>query len=89
MGYDTIVINNFISTFNGKGYLYSVENQEIFNLNYASYLKTTIESTEDSFFFKIEIFITIMLLYFTTTTLISFAHRELHTRVISFSRTYF
>lgn len=43
VGYDTVVMNWLISLYGGKGFLYGVRNNELFNLNYAAEF---IESTE-------------------------------------------
>lgn len=43
VGYDTVVMNWLISLYGGRGFLYSVHSNELFNLNYAAEF---IESTE-------------------------------------------
>lgn len=43
VGYDTVVMNWLISLYGGRGFLYGVHNNELFNLNYAAEF---IESTE-------------------------------------------
>lgn len=43
IGYDTVVMNWLISLYGGRGFLYGVHNNELFNLNYAAEF---IESTE-------------------------------------------
>lgn len=45
VGYDTVVMNWLISLYGGRGFLYGVHNNELFNLNYAAEF---IESTEAS-----------------------------------------
>ncbi|CAM9668925.1 unnamed protein product, partial [Ectocarpus sp. 6 AP-2014] len=76
VGYDTVVMNWLISLYGGRGFLYGVHNNELFNLNYAAEF---IESTEDMgkfFVFKIGVLFTTLFLFFTTTTLVSFTLRE-------------
>lgn len=43
VGYDTVVMNWLISLYGGRGFLYGVHNNELFNLNYAAEF---VESTE-------------------------------------------
>lgn len=43
VGYDTVVMNWLISLYGGRGFLYGVQNNELFNLNYAAEF---VESTE-------------------------------------------
>lgn len=43
VGYDTVVMNWLISLYGGRGFLYGVHNNELFNLNYAAEF---LESTE-------------------------------------------
>ncbi|CAN0227865.1 unnamed protein product, partial [Scytosiphon promiscuus] len=76
IGYDTVVMNWLISLYGGRGFLYGVHNNELFNLNYAAEF---IESTEDIgkfLVFKIGVMFTTLFLFFTTTTLVSFTLRE-------------
>ncbi|CAM9474753.1 unnamed protein product, partial [Laminaria digitata] len=76
VGYDTVVMNWLISLYGGRGFLYGVHNNELFNLNYAAEF---IESTEDLgkfVVFKVGVMFTTLFLFFTTTTLVSFTLRE-------------
>ncbi|CAB1106595.1 unnamed protein product [Ectocarpus sp. CCAP 1310/34] len=85
VGYDTVVMNWLISLYGGRGFLYSVHNNELFNLNYAAEF---IESTEDVgkfFVFKIGVLFTTLFLFFTTTTLVSFTLRETQERMLKFT----
>lgn len=45
VGYDTVVMNWLISLYGGRGFLYGVQSDELFNLNYAAEF---VESTEAS-----------------------------------------
>eukprot|EP00903_Cladosiphon_okamuranus_P006745 g6580.t1 len=85
VGYDTVVMNWLISLYGGRGFLYGVHNNELFNLNYAAEF---IESTEDMgkfLVFKIGVLFTTLFLFFTTTTLVSFTLRETQERMLKFT----
>ncbi|CAN0268750.1 unnamed protein product, partial [Ectocarpus fasciculatus] len=78
-------MNWLISLYGGRGFLYGVHNNELFNLNYAAEF---IESTEDVgkfFVFKIGVLFTTLFLFFTTTTLVSFTLRETQERMLKFT----
>ncbi|CAN0374997.1 unnamed protein product [Pylaiella littoralis] len=85
VGYDTVVMNWLISLYGGRGFLYGVHNNELFNLNYAAEF---IESTEDLgkfVVFKVGVLFTTLFLFFTTTTLVSFTLRETQERMLKFT----
>jgi hypothetical protein len=75
VGYDTIVMNWLISLYRGQGFLYSVHNKELFNLNYASDFLASTEDVYKFLAFKAGVLFTTLFLFFTTTVSLSGAVR--------------
>ncbi|OQS05923.1 hypothetical protein THRCLA_01988 [Thraustotheca clavata] len=86
VGFDTILINNFIRfTDGGKGYLYNEFTKDTYNLNYASEFRATTSTWYSLAAYKLGIFCTILFLFFSTTTLVSFILRETQQRMLKFT----
>ena len=86
IGYDTLIMNWIISYIGGRGYLYNVQNREIFNLNLVSdSIKNRTKGITGAIAYKIGIVFTTVFLFFTTTTLVSFTLRETQERMLKFT----
>lgn len=80
VGYDTVILNQLHTLFQG-GYVHNVHSYDLYNLNFPR----VTESWEELLYHKIRVFVTSVLLVFTTTTLVAFTLRETHTRVLRFT----
>ncbi|CAM9250929.1 unnamed protein product [Discosporangium mesarthrocarpum] len=85
VGYDTVVMNWLISLYGGQGFLYSVQNNELFNLNYAAEFLESTENLYKFLVFKVGVLFTTLFLFFTTTTLVSVTLRETQERMLKFT----
>ncbi|EQC33076.1 hypothetical protein SDRG_09595 [Saprolegnia diclina VS20] len=86
LGFDTILINNMIEiTDGGKGYLYNELTKDTYNLNYASEFRATTSTWYSLAAYKLGIFCTVLFLFFSTTTLVSFILRETQQRMLKFT----
>ncbi|OQR83751.1 hypothetical protein ACHHYP_14302 [Achlya hypogyna] len=86
VGFDTIIINNLIRITNGgKGYLLNEGTKDTYNLNYASEFRATTSTWYSLVAYKLGIFCTVLFLFFSTTTLVSFILRETQQRMLKFT----
>ncbi|CAK4073439.1 unnamed protein product [Aphanomyces euteiches] len=85
VGFDTILINQFIALADGKGFLRNEFSKDTYNLNYASEFQSTTATIYSRAAFKVGVFFTILFLFFSTTTLVSFILRETQQRMLRFT----
>ncbi|ETW02243.1 hypothetical protein, variant 1 [Aphanomyces invadans] len=85
VGYDTIVINQFVHLANGNGYLRHEFSKDVYNLNYATEFQATTATLHSRMAFKLGILCTTLFLFFSTTTLVSFILRETQQRMLRFT----
>ncbi|KAF0690215.1 Aste57867_18406 [Aphanomyces stellatus] len=85
VGYDTIIINALIHAADGKGFLRNEFSKDTYNLNYASEFELTTSNLYSRAAFKVGILCTILFLFFSTTTLVSFILRETQQRMLRFT----
>jgi hypothetical protein len=97
VGYDTILINLFAKLFHSKGVLYKKHSRQIFVLHKHSSLKYTpsplpvdvdydlMDKIIDKVIVKSGIILTILFLFFTTTTLVSFILKQTQSKMLKFT----
>lgn len=79
VGYDTVILNNLVGTLGGKGHAYNKQTYELWSLNYIVHEAGTMKM-EAYILWKLEVAFRSILLFFVTTTLVSFCmkHTQLH-----------
>eukprot|EP00271_Cylindrocystis_brebissonii_P008143 TRINITY_DN2215_c5_g1_i1.p1 TRINITY_DN2215_c5_g1~~TRINITY_DN2215_c5_g1_i1.p1 ORF type:complete len:739 (-),score=69.72 TRINITY_DN2215_c5_g1_i1:1442-3658(-) len=86
--YDTILMNSLIRA-NAKGYLYSIRTKEIYTLQSGQPRMadgaSTLQGFKEVFIFKCGVLVTSLLVFFTTTTSVSFILHETQARMLKFT----
>eukprot|EP00743_Colponemidia_sp_Colp-15_P009922 GILK01010880.1.p1 GENE.GILK01010880.1~~GILK01010880.1.p1 ORF type:complete len:906 (+),score=147.24 GILK01010880.1:327-2720(+) len=82
MGYDTVLANAFLRSAKGKGYLYEIRSRRIFMLSLAAELHSLRSSWRDLVLFKLGLFLSVFILLYTTTSVVSFVIQETQRRMI-------